>query len=382
MAAKLTHDQYVQKLIDKKSKVYPIEKYINAETPILHLCLVCKKEKIIRPGIAYGNINGCTECSRKYATKVNAQKLIEKSEKEYRKFLEDKPIILLENYIGAKEKIKHQCTVCKNIWSAAPNSIKSRNSGCPECNRVKITEDLFNKKLNEIKIKAKYDVFASYNSKTNFICSKCNNKFFIEPSKIISHRHCLCENCLNQKRGECNTKTNEWYINKLKEKGIEIIPLEQYTKSHTKILHKCMCGREWKTEPASVLRGRTCGCKRKKKRKLDPNKTYSFHDISVYRGRPTILYYIKVNEYFKVGLRIIRHKYDTLEDEILKGRFSNDTEKYNIEIIDFKVYDDGADALMMENHILNKYKNIRYKGTDMHDFGGHTELFERDIRNL
>jgi len=31
---------------------------------------------------------------------------------------------------------------------------------------------------------------------------------------------------------------------------------------------------------------------------------------------------------------------------------------------------------------LNKYKNIRYKGTDMHDFGGHTELFERDIRNL
>lgn len=380
MPTKLTHDQYVQNLKIRKSKVFPIEKYKNMSTAILHICKVCGKEKIINPEIAYGNINGCSECSRKYITNKNAKKAIKKAENEYRKFLEDKPIILLENYIGAKESVKHQCTKCKNIWMVTPNNIKSRKSGCPECNRIKITEDLFNEKLKEMKIKAKYDVFISFTSKTKFFCTKCNNKFITEPSKIINHKHCLCKECSDTKRIKNTTKTDDWYKNKLKEKGIEIIPLDSYSKSHIKIMHKCICGNVWNVEPVNVLRGRTCGCSRKKKRKCNPNKIYSFHDKSVYKDRPTILYYIKVDDYYKIGLRIIQDKYHNIEDEILKGRFGNDAKTYQIEIIDYKVYEDGAYALMMENYILNKYKDVRYTGTDMHNFGGYTELFEKDIR--
>ena len=39
--------------------------------------------------------------------------------------------------------------------------------------------------------------------------------------------------------------TNEEYLQKLQDKSIKVIPLENYTSVNVKILHKCTCGNEW-----------------------------------------------------------------------------------------------------------------------------------------
>ena len=50
------------------------------------------------------------------------------------------------------------------------------------------------------------------------------------------------------------------YLEKLKKKNILIVPLEKYKGAQTKILHKCICGNEWKISPEFVLINVKCGC--------------------------------------------------------------------------------------------------------------------------
>lgn len=55
-------------------------------------------------------------------------------------------------------------------------------------------------------------------------------------------------------------KTHEWYLMRLKEKGItRLIPTEQYIKSDVPIFHKCTkCSYEYKAAPNNVLNGISC----------------------------------------------------------------------------------------------------------------------------
>ena len=60
-----------------------------------------------------------------------------------------------------------------------------------------------------------------------------------------------------------NIKKHEDYLKSLKTKNISVVPLENYITNTTRILHKCICGREWMTTPSSVKKGFLCGCSRK-----------------------------------------------------------------------------------------------------------------------
>lgn len=53
-------------------------------------------------------------------------------------------------------------------------------------------------------------------------------------------------------------RTHEQYLEILQEKGIDILPVEEYQGSNTKILHRCPAGHEWPALPATLLRGQKC----------------------------------------------------------------------------------------------------------------------------
>lgn len=200
------------------------------------------------------------------------------------------------------------------------------------------------------------------NAKTKILhkCT-CGNKWLTTPSNVVKNRGCGC-------KPSKTIITHDNYINKLKYKNIKVMPLDKYQGSKVKILHKCTCGNKWMINPNNVLSGQTCGC------------AYKSNIIERYKGRKTILYYIKVNDKYKIGITLFDRRYSTVESNIIGKRFANDIKNNNviIKILKTKVFNNGLEAYVTEQLILEKYKEYK-NNSDMQWFGGYTELFEKDI---
>jgi len=97
-----------------------------------------------------------------------------------------------------------------------------------------------------------------------------------------------------------------------------------------------------------------------------------------YKDRKTVVYYLKVNNRYKIGICMMQ-KYKTEKEAILKGRYSKDIRNgLNIEIINYKLFQDGAIAWDIEKIILKKYKKLRSLNEKIL-ISGNTELFNEDI---
>jgi len=99
-----------------------------------------------------------------------------------------------------------------------------------------------------------------------------------------------------------------------------------------------------------------------------------FHNISTYKGRHTTLYYLKINNLYKIGLTMssIQKRYNHEKNNPLI---------YNIEEIKSWDFDDGELAYKLEQKILfeNKSQKYNYKRDGKVLSGGNSELFEQDI---
>ena len=100
--------------------------------------------------------------------------------------------------------------------------------------------------------------------------------------------------------------------------------------------------------------------------------------IELYKDRKTLLYYIKIEEIWKIGVAI-HEKYKNPVDTILKYRYGQDIRNgINIEIIDYKIYEDGKLAYLNEQEILEMYFENRYIGEKITN-SGQTEMYTKDI---
>ena len=113
--------------------------------------------------------------------------------------------------------------------------------------------------------------------------------------------------------------------------------------------------------PANHKIGRGCPkCKPKSSR----------HTIETYRNRKTTLYYIKVNDTYKIGLTL----------DSVKRRYRNE-KKIDYSIIKEWIFEDGAIAYNLEQQIIGLFKSNKYKGIPILEHGGNSELFDIDIYN-
>lgn len=77
------------------------------------------------------------------------------------------------------------------------------------------------------------------------------------PANVL--QGCGCSQCLKDRIKLANGKTHDVYLKELKDKNIQIVPLEQYAGATVNILHKCLkCSYEWKVRPANILFGKGC----------------------------------------------------------------------------------------------------------------------------
>ena len=121
---RITTKEYKEQIKDRN--IIVLEEYINNNTKIKHQCQICDHIWSVIPNNIKRGI-GCPSCAKK----VLSKKLTFTTE-QYKEQIKDCSVVVLEEYKGAKEKIKHQCQVCNHIWSVTPNNIK-RGHGCPAC---------------------------------------------------------------------------------------------------------------------------------------------------------------------------------------------------------------------------------------------------------
>ena len=284
-----------------------------------------------------------------------------KKTQDYIQKLQDKniKIIPLEPYIRSTDKIKHRCECGKEYQQTPKRTLLNNKCGCNTGGRQKPTTEEFNKKLKDKGIKTKIigeykDIFV----KTKCLC-ECGNEWETTPQSLMKGSNCGC-------RHQGPKISHEEYLEILKDKSIEIIPIEKYNTMNHKIKHKCICGNVWSVAPRSIIhRNYHCGC-----RKL-------LHEEELYKDKPTVLYYIKIGELYKIGIAMMQ-KYKTKENAI-KARYYQDIKLgLEYEIIDSKLFNDGLEALYEERRILEEFSEFQYNGDKML-IGGNTELFNENI---
>lgn len=208
---------------------------------------------------------------------------------------------VIDKYINAKTKIKHKCKICNYEWELAPlHSLQSK--GCPSCARViHKTQEMY---IDEVANKnANVKVIGNYVNIHKPIAHQCNICGYLweaEPADILSGTS--CPKCAIRKNAIAQTKTHSQYIQELKDKNINIIPVDKYVKASIKILHRCLsCGFEWETKPANVLSGFGCPhCKTSKgehqiceyllKHNIEFKEQFCFNDCKVQRVMPFDFY--------------------------------------------------------------------------------------------
>ena len=195
---------------------------------------------------------------------------------------------VLETYIDSRTKILHRCLIHNVIWYKCPcNALKG--GGCKQC-----AADILSSKF--LKTHEKYvsdlcfvnpnvDVLERYKGACVKIKHKCKldgYEWYTTPSNILNGKKCpLCS--------KSPTMSHELYLARLSKINSNVIPLETYINSTTKILHKCSkCSNEWRTIPDVVLRG--CGCPKCGNKKIGEKlvKTHEQYKVELAEHNPNI----------------------------------------------------------------------------------------------
>lgn len=103
-----THSQYLDKLYERNSNIKVLEKYIDANTPIKHMCLICNNEWLARPSNIL-NGKGCPRCNQSHGEKEIAL-LLDKYNISYEtqyKFndCKDKKVLPFDFYLPTYHKL-------------------------------------------------------------------------------------------------------------------------------------------------------------------------------------------------------------------------------------------------------------------------------------
>jgi len=128
-----------------------------------------------------------------------------------------------------------------------------------------------------------------------------------------------------------------------------------YTGNKNKVIITCQIHGDFKQDAGSHLAGHGCDkCAQHEARR-------KYHDV------PTTVYFIKLDTFsnlYKIGITIFD----------VSKRFRQDIkEGVNLEVIQTKHFSTGEDAYLLEQKLLNKYKEFQYLGTNVLR-GGNSEL--------
>ena len=194
-----SHNLFIEELKNINPQIKVLEKYTNAKTKILCLCLIDGHQWYASPdNLLHGY--GCPKCAGKTTTT--------ESFKEKMHYI-NPDIELLGEYKTNNTKIKCLCRKHNYIFYMTPSKL-SRGQGCTKCrsekcgNARRLSYDEFSQKLSSIN--PNIEVVGSYvNSHTRILvkCKKCGKQWSINPNNaLIRGVKCACEKVKGKPKGE------------------------------------------------------------------------------------------------------------------------------------------------------------------------------------
>jgi predicted Zn-ribbon and HTH transcriptional regulator len=299
MCKKLTHEEFIQKVINKVGNKYIF--HTKYQSGIKKIEIECKMDGFKWNPFAKDFLNGgckCPQCSNCVKTKTTEhlkQEVFELVGNEYE---------VLGEYISAKEKIIFRHNKCGNEFPMNPNNFLNGHR-CPICQIKQRT--LKQTKTHEQFIKEVYNLHGNeYIVLNNYTGNKndvkvqhtiCGNIYLTKPSNILSKRHvCTCPLC-----STVSPYTHEEIINEIFGLvGNEYSVLSQYTAMKDKIkMRHNNCGHEWWVNSWSFIKNnsRCPVCKNKSKgenkiknylnkNNINYQKQYSFKNCRYKRELP------------------------------------------------------------------------------------------------
>jgi hypothetical protein len=271
-------------------------------------------------------------------------------------------------YEGIKTKVELICGTHGSFTISLEKHCDG--DGCPMCSRLTSAKTkIANAKTNFINIvnkrfknnkKLDFSKFDYINSRTvgEIICS-IHGSFFRTPNALSQVRD--CPKCSNKKVAQkknsfildeildaCNTKHKKFYI---------YSKIEEYKNSST--ISDVICPKHgvFNINLYAHSKGRKC----------PKCRVYiNLFKVERYKNKMTILYYVKIGGFYKIGLT----------QSSIKSRF-----RYvnNIEIIDFWEYEDGAIPWKIEKAVLSETNNYKISKNISPIQEGWTEIRSKDI---
>lgn len=172
-------------------------------------------------------------------------------------------IDVIGNYINSKTAIEMHCNIHDLTFGQIPSKALIGQCGCKICGiqrgkRYKKTHEQF---INEmITLHPNIIVLDTYNGATFPVsceCKVCGHRWNGIPNNLLKGSGCII--CGNRRSGGVRGKTNQQFLEELSKITLSIVPLEEYVNAYTKILVECEeCGKRWKVNPHSLLRGSGC----------------------------------------------------------------------------------------------------------------------------
>lgn len=203
MSRKKTHEEYVEELKIKNPDVEVIGEYINANTNIMHYCLLHDVFWETKPYRVLGG-HGCKKC-RIEKFKISNTKTQNKYIEEVK--LKNPDIEVIGEYVDAKTKILHKCLIHNIIWNALPTNIL-KGCGCRQCLKEKISDknsNSHNEYISKLSnINSNIVVLEEYlgtEIKIQHKCKVCGHEWKVKPGNILAGKG--CPKC-NESHGEKN----------------------------------------------------------------------------------------------------------------------------------------------------------------------------------
>lgn len=176
----ITSEQFDIRLISEYPYISRVGEYINSNTPIIFKCLNCGKEFNKKPKDLNKLKCKCIDRGLKYKNDIIVKK-----------------IIILENYVNMRSKIKHQCLNCLDIFITSPKSVINSITGCPSCSGKIHSIDKYKSLLpKNIELLSTEYIGSQY--KHNHKCLDCNSEFYTKPNYIL-HINTNCPICSSSK---------------------------------------------------------------------------------------------------------------------------------------------------------------------------------------
>lgn len=300
---------------------YSMVSYVNNYT---NVDIICREHGIFsqRPSVHLKG-HGCPECSGKLP--YNTESFIKQSSLKHGNLYNYYDV----DYVNSKTLVNISCKVHGN-FSKTPISHLA-GSGCPICSNTTNPINFINKSI--IIHNNMYDyskvLYESSIKRVVIICPK-HGEFEQTPSRHISGAG--CQLCSADRKSSNNTEFVERaaciHGDKYDYKDVN------YINNREKVNIICYEHGIFYQTPSSHLSGSGCpDCATKK----------SMYDK--YKNKPTTLYYVKIGDYYKVGLT------QTSVDK----RFAKDIKQgINVQLLSYLTFDDGYEALLEEQRILDK----------------------------